>query len=110
MFLPVLAGSLLLAAAPVAPPNVPIAHNPESVAGCERKGTITFDEMEMRMDVPEIRSPEMRMKVANLGGNALLILAGQHPSKVTPAVVYLCRNAPPAATPISVPPPASPKR
>ena len=62
------------------------------------------------MDVQEIRSPEMRMKVAKLGGNALLILPGRHPTKVTPAAVYDCPKLA-VKTPVGVTPaPPPPKR
>jgi hypothetical protein len=72
------------------PPNVRVLYKPESVVGCERKGTIDVNMTELHSDVQVIRSPELRLKVAKLGGNAVLILPGRSRGDNEPAAVYAC--------------------
>jgi hypothetical protein len=92
-----LAGAVLalasasVSSAPAAdPPNVPIVYRPEAVAACERRGTIDINIVELNSDVKEIRSPELRLRVAKLGGNVVLVLPGRSNPKATPAAVYAC--------------------
>lgn len=83
-------GSLsLLVASPVVraadPPNVPVVSRSESVAGCASKGIIALNLNDISTDVPAIRSPEMRLNVAKIGGNVVLVLPSSPGSESLPA-------------------------
>ncbi len=75
------------------PPNVAIARHPTVVKDCAYKGIIDYAFTELHTDVPSIRAPETRLRVAKLGGNVLLVLPGRSAlgsGPVDKAVVYAC--------------------
>jgi hypothetical protein len=69
--------SLIFSSSPLLaadPPNIPVSFTTASVDSCTSKGVISLNLTDVNTDVPSIRSPEMRLHVAKLGGNVVLIL------------------------------------
>ena len=80
--------SLLFASSPVVaadPPNVPVFFTTAPVDGCTSKGVISLNLTDVNTDVPSIRSPVMRLRVAKLGGNAVVILPSGDPASLPAA-------------------------
>ena len=67
------------------PPNVPVVSSSESVAGCTSKGIISLNLNDISTGVPAIRSPEMRLNVAKMGGNVVLVLPSSPESEALPS-------------------------